>query len=140
MTQITKTKNLIFKITIMNTNLKNAVLTQIGVSKKEFKKNVSDYRDASAGISGFIYYSDTHEFSMANQSDIVELLEEQAEESGQEVVEMVKNFGIFKGSMDRDELKDLYNYLGGNKKIEQGAVTNIMAWFAVESLAFEYDR
>ena len=36
--------------------------------------------------------------------------------------------------MDKDELKDLYRYLGG-AKVEQGSITNVMAWFAAEEVA-----
>ena len=56
----------------MNSKLQKAVLTQIGVTKKEFQNNVSDYRDAGAGIPGFTYYSDTHKFALKNQKLILE--------------------------------------------------------------------
>jgi uncharacterized protein YjbK len=125
----------------MNVALEKAILKQIGISKKEFKANVSDYQNADGGIPGFTYYLDTHEFSMKNQSKIVELLEETAEQLGEDVVQMVSNFGIFKrDGMVKQDKKDLYNFLGGNKKTEQGTVTNVLAWFAVETLAFEYDN
>lgn len=124
----------------MKKSLQNAVLAQIGVSKKEFKKNVSDYQNAQNGIQGFTYYSDTHSFAMDNQSDIIELLEEQADDFGQEVFEMVSGFGVFRNGMDKQDKKDLYNFLGGNKQTEQGTVTNVLAWFAVETLAFEWDN
>ena len=124
----------------MNTNLKNAVLNQIGISKKEFKNNASDYSDASNGVTGFIYYSDTHEFAINNQNEINELLEELADDQGIEVVELVKSFGVFRGNMDKEELKDLYKFLAGNKNIEQGSVTNVLAWLCVEQLAYEYNN
>ena len=125
----------------MKTSLQNAILKQIGISKKEFKSNVSDYQNAQNGISGFTYYSDTHAFAMKNQTAIVELLEEQAEELGEDVVEMVSNFGIFRRDpISKEDKKDLYNFLGGNKKVTQGPITNILAWFAVEQLAFEFDN
>jgi len=125
----------------MNKKLQTAVLKQIGISLKEFKSSISDYRDASAGISGFIYYSDTHAFAMKNQSLIIELLEESADQMGEDVVTMVENFGVFRqNKMDKQDKKDLYNFLGGNKKTEQGAVTNVLAWLCVEQLAFELDN
>jgi len=124
----------------MKKELEKAILQQIGISKKEFKSRVSDFQNASGGIRGFVYYSDTHEFTMDNQSSIVDLLEETAEQLGEDVVSMVSNFRIFKGNMDKDEKKDLYAFLSGNKNIEQGSVTNILAWFCVEQLAFELDN
>lgn len=127
----------------MNTKLRNAVLDQIGVSLNEFKENVSDYRDASSGISGFTYYSETHKFALKNQSLINELLEEVAEEIGDDVFNMVSNFGVFRGGIDNDEKKDIYKFLGGNrneKSYNTYNVLNVMAWFAVEHLAYELDN
>lgn len=124
----------------MNNLLKQAVLNQIGISEKEFKQNLSDYRDASNGISGFIYYSDTHKFTMTNQSHIVELLEELAYDFGEEVGEMVNGFGVFRGEMDYQDKKDLYTFLSGSKNVKQGKVTNVLAWLCVEHLAFLFDN
>lgn len=124
----------------MNKQLEKAVLKQIGVSKKEFINNVSDYMDASGGISGFIYYSDTHKFTMDNQTEIIEFLEDMASEFGQEVGEMVAGFGVFRGEMDYQDKKDLYSFLSGSKNVEQGAVTNVLAWLCVEQLAYLLDN
>lgn len=124
----------------MNNKLKNAILRQIGVTAKEFKANASDYMNAQNGISGFIYYNETHAFALKYQQEINELLEETAEQMGEDVLFMVKNFGVFKGEMDREETKDLYKFLGGKKReedYETYAVLNVLAWFAVEQLAFE---
>ena len=124
----------------METKLQNAVLKQIGISKKEFKNNISDYQDASTGIPGLTYYSDTHKFALKNQKEINSLLDELADEQGVEVVEVVKSFGVFrKNGMDKDELKDLYKFLGGNKNAnsyETNSVLNVLAWLCVEHLAF----
>lgn len=111
--------------------LTNAVINQIGLPFNELKEYANDYRDASSGVSGFIYYVDTHKFALKNRKEIVKLLEETSDSFDENVIDMVKNFGMFKGSMDKEDLKDLYLFLGGGK-VEQGAVTNIMAWFALE--------
>jgi len=127
----------------MNSKLQKAVLTQIGVTKKEFQNNVSDYQNASNGITGFTFCSETHAFALKNQKLIIELLEEIADEQGMEIVEMVKSFGVFKGEMDKDELKDLYRFLGEQKnadKYECYNVLNVLAWLCVEQLAFELDN
>ena len=127
----------------METKLQNAVLKQIGVTLKEFKENVSDYQDASAGIPGFTYYSDTHKFALKNQSSINALLEETADQLGEDVFKMVSHFGVFRNGIDKDEKKDLYKFLGGNKNeksYESNSVLNVLAWFAVEQLAFELDN
>lgn len=94
----------------------------------------------SAGFGGFCYYSDTHKFAMRYRKMIVRLLEEEAEEFSQEVVEMVSNFGIFRNSpMDNDDRKDLYKYLGGGRP-EQGTITHIMCWFACEEVCRWFDN
>ena len=136
-----QTKRLVWVTLItMETKLQNAVLKQIGISKKEFKNNVSDYQDAIMGIAGFIHYSDIHKFALKNQKKINSLLDELADEQGIEVVEMVKSFGVFrKNGMDKDELEDLYKFLGGNKNAnsyETNSVLNVLAWLCVEHLAF----
>lgn len=47
---------------------------------------------------------------------------------------MVANFGVFRNSpMDNDDRKDLYKYIGGGRP-EQGTITNVMAWFALEEV------
>ena len=114
----------------------NAVVSRIG---KERIMDVVNY-GADAGFSGFIYYSETHAFAMRYRKDIVRLLEEEAEMMGEEVVEMVSNFGVFRRSeMDADDRKDLYKYLGGGRP-EQGAITNVMAWFALEEVCRMFDE
>lgn len=127
----------------METKLQNAVLKQIGISKRKFIENVGDYQNASVGIPGFTYYSDTHKFALKNQSLINDLLEEQAEQMGEDVFTMISGFGIFRNGMDKDEKKDVYKFLGGNrneKSYETNSVLNVLAWFAVEQLAFELDN
>ena len=127
----------------MNSKLEKAILAQIGVTKKEFSANVSDYQDAQNGIPGFTYYSDTHKFALKNQSLINELLEDVADEMGMDVFSMVSEFGVFRCGIDKAEKKDLYNFLGGNQNegiYEMNSVLNVMAWFCVEHLAFELDN
>lgn len=127
----------------METKLQNAILKQIGVSLKDFKENISDYQNASGGIPGFIYYSDTHKFALKNQSLINDLLQEQAEQIGEDVFTMISRFGVFRNGMDKDEKKDVYKFLGGNRNEKSYStynVLNVLAWFAVEQLAFELDN
>ena len=108
----------------------NGVINRIGT------KSISDVNNygAAAGYGGFTYYSDTHSFAMRHRKSIVKMLEEQADDFGQEVVEMVSSFGIFRKSpMDKQDKKDLYRYLSG-AKCEQSTITNIMAWYALEEV------
>lgn len=89
---------------------------------------------ADAGFPGFTYYSDTHKFAMRYRKLITKMLQEQADDFGQEVVEMVSGFGVFRNSpMDKDDRMDLYKYIGGGK-CEQSTITNLMAWYALEEV------
>ena len=114
----------------------NAVLRQLGyLGYKEYLESI--YKNGIyGGYCDFIYYTDTHNFAIKNRKAIIELLEELAFHLyDNDVVEMVKSFNTFRrNGMDKDELKDLYRYLGG-AKVEQGSITNIMAWFAAEEVA-----
>jgi hypothetical protein len=108
----------------------NAVTSRIGLDSVE---DVNRH-GIDGGFSGFIYYSDTHAFAMRHRKAIVEMLEEQANDYGQEVVEMVSHFGVFRNSpMDAEDRKDLYKYLGGGRP-KQGTITNVMAWYAAEEV------
>jgi hypothetical protein len=106
----------------------NAVVKQLGSTE-----DLGHIRNAADGYNGFIYYTDTHAFTIKNRAAIVELLNETADMMGDDVVNMVKHFGVFKGEMDREELQDLYKILGGGKPT-QGPITNVLAWFALEEV------
>ncbi len=114
----------------------NAVCSRIG------KDSIMDVvnHGIDGGFSGFIYYSETHSFAMRYRSIIVRMLEDTAESLGEDVVSMVSNFGVFRRSpMDSEEKKDLYKYLGGGRP-QQGAITNVMAWFAAEEVCRMFDN
>jgi len=114
----------------------NAVINRVGLDAVQDINN----HGIDGGFSGFIYYSDTHAFAMRYRKLIVRLLEEQANDMGVEVVEMVAGFGVFRNSkMDADDRKDLYKYLGGGKP-EQGTITNVMAWYAAEEVCRMFER
>lgn len=107
-----------------------AVIKQIGGAE-----NLEGLRSADDGYPGFTYYSDTHKFAMVNRKPITELLHNMADDMGEDILTMVKGFGVFRRSgMDSQDIKDLYAYIGGGKP-EQGAITNVMAWLALEEVA-----
>lgn len=114
----------------------NAVVSRIG---KESIMDVVNH-GIDGGFNGFIYYVDTHAFAMRYRKDIIRLLEESADMMGEEAVEMVSNFGIFRrDKMDNEDRKDLYRYLGGGR-CQQGVITNLMAWFAAEEVCRMFDE
>ena len=114
----------------------NAVINRIGLESVEDVNRCG----ADVGFNGFIYYSDTHSFSMRHRKSIITMLENQANEFGQEVVEMVSCFGIFRKSpMDNEDRRDLYRYLSG-AKCEQSTITNLMAWYALEEVCRMFEN
>jgi len=117
--------------------LTKAVIKQYG-NKKEFMESVSDIcrGGASAGVSGFIYYHETIDFTEKNFDLIMERLKDDASSYGLGLLEMLKGFNCFDG-MDEDEIAEgLYNPESDNRT----AVFNGLAWYALESVAFDFDR
>ena len=116
-------------------SLINAVVKQLGNSDQ-----LGHIRSADDGYSGFTYYTDTHNFCIKNRVMIVKLLEDTAEQLGEDVVNMVCNFGVFRTSpADAQDKKDLYKLLGGGK-CEQGTISNVLAWFALEEVNRMFDN
>jgi hypothetical protein len=115
----------------------NAVINQLGGMD-----SLSDIREhgVQGGFPGFTYYSDTVAFANRHRSSIVRLLEELADDLGEDVVAMVGNFGMFrKNKMDADDKKDLYRFLGGGK-CKETTIPNLMAWFAAEKVARMFEK
>jgi hypothetical protein len=131
-----KTKTQVLKENEGRKTLINAVINNIGMDSVMDVIN----HGADSGFNGFIYYYDTHKFAMRYRKLIAAWLEEEAQELGEDVISMVGNFGVFRNSpMDTDDKKDLYKYLGGDKP-EQGTITNVMAWFALEEVCRLFDE
>ena len=109
----------------------NAVINNIGLESVE---DVNRH-GIDGGFGGFIYYADNHAFALRYRRYIVPMLEGLAADLGEDVVAMVGSFGVFgkNNPMDAEDRRDLYRYLGGGK-VEQGTITNLMAWFAAEEV------
>ncbi|HEV3223906.1 MAG TPA: hypothetical protein VGZ90_13550 [Puia sp.] len=136
MTHTTKTKKQVISDNSDYSTLINAVINRIGLDSVEDVNN----HGIDGGFSGFIYNSDTHNFAMRYRKDIVRMLEEMADSLGEDVVSMVSHFGVFRNSpMDADDKKDLYKYLGDGRPT-QGAITNVMAWFAAEEVCRMFEN
>ena len=112
-------------------SLIKAVIKQLGGT--ESVQDINSH-GIDAGYPGFTYYNDTHEFAIKNRKAIVLMLEDSADQLGEEVVQMVSRFGVFgRMAMDANDRKELYKYLGGGK-CQQSTITNVMAWFAAEEV------
>jgi len=60
-----------------------AVMRQMSPSWDEVWNYPTDYRDASAGVGGFIYYSETEPFAKRNIENIVKVLNDFEQEIGE---------------------------------------------------------
>lgn len=108
----------------------NAVVSNIGMDSIQDVNN----HGIGGGFNGFIYYSDTVKFAYKHRKAIISLLENDSEQFGEDVITMISNFGVFrKSKMDSKDRKDLYKYLGGGR-CEQSTITNLMAWYAAETV------
>lgn len=87
-------------------DLTKAVLNQCGVDWKDLCAYPNDYRDASAGVSGFIYYTETVAFAKRHLVKIINALNE---------------FGNDRGLLNKptDDETQYFNWL---------------SWFALESV------
>ena len=136
-----KTKTQVLRDNPQHAKLIRAVLKRIG------EKDIPDINrnGIQGGYDNFIHYADTHKFAMYYRKAIITMLEEYADDLGEEVVSMVSKFGVFydhrtkTSSMDKDDRRDLYRYLGG-AKVEQGSLTNLMAWFAAEEVCRMFEN
>jgi hypothetical protein len=114
----------------------NAVINKIDLNSVEDINN----HGIDGGFSGFIYYSETHSFAMRHRQTIISMLENDAADFGQDIVEMVSGFAVFRNSqMDIEDKKNLYRYLGMGR-CDQSTITNLMAWYAAESVCHLFDN
>lgn len=114
----------------------NAVVDDIGI---ESIPDVINH-GIDGGFGSFIYYSDTIPFAHKHQRDIVKMLEEQAEQMGEDVVTMVSHFGTFRRSpMDNEDKKELYRYLS-YVRCKEHTIPNLMAWYAAEEVCRMFEE
>ena len=112
--------------------LKRAVMRQFGDSES-FYDSVSDIANhgASGGVSGFIYYSDTVNFTKRNKNKIMQSLTESSNDIGESIVSMLSHWQCLKGMSQHEIMEGLYNPKSDNKT----TVYNALAWYAAEEMS-----
>jgi len=112
--------------------LKRAVMRQFGDSES-FYESVPDIVNygASGGVSGFIYYSDTVNFTKRNKNKIMRSLTELSDDLGESIVSMLSHWQCLKGMSQCEIMEGLYNPRSDNKT----TVYNAIAWYALEEVA-----
>lgn len=115
-------------------SLIKATVHQIG-GWEEFKEHAEDVTNhgASGGFSGFIYYSDTVEFTETNKATILAFAKEQAADFGESLFSMVGGFNCLKISPE-EVAEAIYNHNSEN----QTMVYNALAWYILEEVCRSY--
>jgi hypothetical protein len=147
----------------MNRKLVKAVLDNLSDDPDDALQSLKDVAEhgVEGGFPGFTYYTDTVEFYKRNKMAIVKLLQQEADDSGQDPVQMVRRMNcvgddyspseiskVLYGAMPRERkvtekvmMKDLGDIIQGRqprsrKKIEDVTpIANCLAWFALEAVA-----
>ena len=127
-----------------NPVLTRAVIRQLG--GKEALIDVNNH-GAMGGFPKFTYYSDTVPFFEKHRKEILSVLEEDADDFGEEPDSIVMQFRCLNLSKsDREEWRTyqgaVNRLLYGNRKVgwdkqKEILVANALAWYALESVARE---
>jgi len=103
-------------------------------SFKEMAEDVVNH-GASAGFSGFTYYTDTLAFYAHQRSNIVSYAESYAYDLGEDMLTMIQSFGCIGTDYSLGEIgQTLY----GPKSKHDTQIANCMAWFALEEVCRAY--
>jgi hypothetical protein len=96
---------------------------------------------ADCGFSGFIYYSETIAFFRKNRRDIVNNIEQTAAEMGEDVIKMVRSFGVFRSTTPPTS-GEVGRALWDNAHLhdELTGLYNVFAWYALEEISHIWYR
>ena len=84
----------------------------------------------AGGFSGWIYYTETSQFYAKNQSLIIALVEQLADEYGTSTIDFIAGFNC----LNTDDKQEIGKTLYGNKRQHDAQVANALAWFAAEEV------
>ena len=96
---------------------------------------------ADGGFCGFIYYQETIAFFLHNRKDIVKNLEISANELGEDIIKMVRNFGVFRHSPP-PATGEIGKALWDTGKVQDNLTSlyNVFAWFCLEEISHIWYR
>jgi hypothetical protein len=129
----------------------NSVIIELGFhplhgTNNEFKELSGILKDCSTqgadcGFSGFTYYSDTITFFRKHRTDIVQHMEQAAEEMGTNIISMVQNFGVFRhGDMPSPSEIGRAIWDSSKKWSDLTDLYNVFAWYALEEVSRTWHR
>ncbi len=113
--------------------LTRAVIRQLG--GRESLHDIATH-SADAGWPGFTYYRDTCEFYKRNKKDIIARANQDSDEFGCDMLEMIAGFGCLKDmKLKPFEVAQAIEGRGDNDNVD--LVHNALAWYALEEVARE---
>lgn len=127
------------KTTINTTETRFPSLTR-AILKNLDREQLEDVarHGADAGWSGFTYYNETVAFFKAHKADILEMAKQDANDFGQEMLEMIRGFRCLgnnsKPDYSTDEIAEAI-YAGRGECSD--LIRNALAWYALETVARE---
>lgn len=126
-----------------------AVVRQIGGwnAMKECAQDISNY-GAACGFAGFIYYSETEDFGRRHKEIIFDLLTQQADDCGEDVLKMIAGFNCLKSNAftPAEVARAIYDRARtDDERHAKTQVMNAFSWFALEEVAraltdIQYDQ
>lgn len=89
---------------------------------------------ADAGFGGFIYHTETNNFYDENDTEIIKIVEETADNLGEEVLTVIAGFNCLNDVTPSEVAKVIYadEELEDEMHVE---IKNALAWFALEEVA-----
>jgi hypothetical protein len=112
-------------------------------SLKSLSANLADCakHGADGGFPGFTCYSDTLAFFRRNRKDIVKNLELTSKESGEDIINMIRNFGVFRYDTPPSS-SSIGKALWGTGKLQNDLTSlyNVFAWFCLEEISYIWYR
>lgn len=123
---------------VMYEPLFESVVDQLGSDNMqelfETLKDVSGH-GANSGFSGFIYSNECLAFFNDNKKEIIELLEQQAEELGIDMLVMVQSFNCLRDN--KYSLTEISQAIYNNS--EEACIIDAICWFVLEQYASSTD-
>lgn len=112
-----------------------AVIENIGMDSVE---DVNSH-GIDGGFNGFIYTRDTVAFFNRHKADIMKLAEEMADNLGEDLLPMIRNFGCLSSGQYPNKKPDysqseIAEALYNGKSENADTIRNAMAWFAAEEV------
>lgn len=119
----------------MKYELEQLVKKQLGIDNDiEYSDFVRDFRSADDGHDGFTYFDETTKFWIDNKTMILESLEQEADEFGISMLEMVRDFNCLtskgKPMFSQTEIGEA---LFGKFSRENEYIYSALAWYALEA-------